>query len=189
MPIKFACHQCSKSIKCDESLSGKTAKCPDCGAKIRIPVSAFSKDGSLRDLVAGAWKSEEHPASPLPPSAPILPGTSSPTTEHESPETIPASIPSLESILAPSNRRELQGWLIIGLLVMLLIFAIRDSFVGPTGKWEYMVHSASDKDFTDTANLWGGLGWEIVSARRALDSQNEGRYELILRKPVGNFKK
>jgi len=37
MSLKFACPGCQKTMKVDERLAGKVAKCPACGVKLKIP--------------------------------------------------------------------------------------------------------------------------------------------------------
>lgn len=37
MSIKFLCPHCGKSIKCQESLAGKSAQCPGCGERLTVP--------------------------------------------------------------------------------------------------------------------------------------------------------
>lgn len=39
MPLKFACPHCKKSLTVDEKLAGKNAKCPQCGAAVKIPTA------------------------------------------------------------------------------------------------------------------------------------------------------
>ncbi len=63
MPIKVACSQCKKVLSAPDTMAGKRAKCPGCGAGIAIPGSATTSGGSIP-------KASSPPASPTPSSAP-----------------------------------------------------------------------------------------------------------------------
>ena len=44
MPISVKCTDCGKSLKAPDSLAGKKAKCPDCGAIVPIPKAALDAE-------------------------------------------------------------------------------------------------------------------------------------------------
>ena len=44
MPISVKCSDCGKSLKAPDSLAGKKAKCPDCGAIVPIPKAALDAE-------------------------------------------------------------------------------------------------------------------------------------------------
>ena len=44
MPISVKCSDCGKSLKAPDSLAGKKAKCPDCGAIVPIPKEAVDAE-------------------------------------------------------------------------------------------------------------------------------------------------
>lgn len=48
MTFKFACPKCQKSIKATSELAGKVAKCPGCGAKLKIPTPKPAHAGAAR---------------------------------------------------------------------------------------------------------------------------------------------
>jgi hypothetical protein len=51
-------------------------------------------------------------------------------------------------------------------------------------RWEYRIESPSDYSFTREMNDLGEQGWELVFARRALDSSTDDySYEVILKRP------
>ncbi|MEN1681887.1 MAG: hypothetical protein AAGJ46_20085 [Planctomycetota bacterium] len=56
MTFKFACPKCQKSIKATSELAGKTAKCPDCGVKIKIPTPQPATAGAARHKAAAPPK-------------------------------------------------------------------------------------------------------------------------------------
>ncbi len=49
-------------------------------------------------------------------------------------------------------------------------------------KWDYRIEGFRDEELREKLNWLGDGGWEVVSARRAMDD-GKGIYELILRKP------
>ena len=54
-------------------------------------------------------------------------------------------------------------------------------------KWEYIIESPRDEDFSRTINALGRDGWEVVFARRAtseLGGKSTASYEMILKRPV-----
>ena len=52
-------------------------------------------------------------------------------------------------------------------------------------RWEYTLESPSDYSFTGDMNRLGAEQWELVFARRALDSTTDSyNYEVILKRPV-----
>lgn len=111
---------------------------------------------------------------------------------HVSPATAtsgrPRSHPSAIATVPRTITRG-QGNVIGGLLLMQLILALSlatRSFDGnfDVPKWEYMIVAPSDTSFESDMRLWGTLGWEVVSARRATSSSvGDPMYELILKRP------
>lgn len=52
-------------------------------------------------------------------------------------------------------------------------------------RWEYAIRTPSDATFSEEMTTLGKAGWEIVSARRALDTLTDSAaYEVILRRPA-----
>lgn len=73
------------------------------------------------------------------------------------------------------------------LSVLLSIVAVVQVFpiVAPdraAPKWDYRIEGFKDAELVEKLNWLGDGGWEVVSARRAMDD-GKGVYELILRKP------
>lgn len=51
--------------------------------------------------------------------------------------------------------------------------------------WEYVTLTPADDELLDKLDAAGALGWEIVSARRAVnDRGKEAKYEMILKRRV-----
>lgn len=50
-------------------------------------------------------------------------------------------------------------------------------------QWEYKIEGYPDGQLVDELNKAGRAGWEVVSARRAVDN-GSGVYEMILRRQV-----
>lgn len=50
--------------------------------------------------------------------------------------------------------------------------------------WEYRIESVPDPQLIQMLDKWGSGGWDLVFARRALDDNSKGIYELILKRPV-----
>ncbi|HEY4259440.1 MAG TPA: hypothetical protein VGM98_04745 [Schlesneria sp.] len=79
---------------------------------------------------------------------------------------------------------EFQGWLVITLLIIVAAAGFIPKPQGTT-KWEYRIESPSDFETTSSFNSYGQDGWEIVSARRAIDSiTNKANYEIIMKRPI-----
>ena len=55
-------------------------------------------------------------------------------------------------------------------------------FLKPVPQWEYNIVAPSDTMFVSEMDRYGKEGWELVSARRAVDD-GEGAYECILKRP------
>lgn len=57
----------------------------------------------------------------------------------------------------------------------------------PITKWEYRIGSEPDTTLEAAISKLGAEGWELVFARRAVDSFDasaKGRYEMIFRRPL-----
>ena len=72
--------------------------------------------------------------------------------------------------------------LLLAVLTGLLAF---QTFGTPREGWSYAIMAPKDFEFVEVLNKAGALGWEVVSARRAVDG--EGRlttssYEMILKR-------
>lgn len=51
-------------------------------------------------------------------------------------------------------------------------------------KWEYTFVAVGDRTFEDDMAEIGGNGWEVASARRAIDYGDQSCYEMILKRPA-----
>jgi hypothetical protein len=56
-------------------------------------------------------------------------------------------------------------------------------FLKPVPKWEYTIIAPSDSAFESVMNEHGSNGWELISTRRASDSDSKMSYECILKRP------
>ena len=65
----------------------------------------------------------------------------------------------------------------------ILNLAIADGIRETDAKWEYKIVTPFDSVFEQEMNIWGNLGWELVTARRAGDEYLV-RYECIMKKRV-----
>ena len=85
-----------------------------------------------------------------------------------------------------------QGaWVLVFLLALIGLVGysifLPDPQPEPAGvtNWEYCIESPSDFLLTATLNSLGADGWEMVSARRAVDSEtNIASYEMIFKRPT-----
>ncbi|MDA7681348.1 DUF4177 domain-containing protein [Verrucomicrobiales bacterium] len=74
--------------------------------------------------------------------------------------------------------------MLLVLATFLLIFftlGLWFSLFKQNAKWEYRIVSPSDADFISILNDYGNDGWQLVSARRAINS-NTASYECILKR-------
>lgn len=78
MPIEFRCTQCNRLLRTPDGTSGRDAKCPECGAIVKIPVPA--------------------PEAPPPPSAPFVP----PALAETNPNFAPAR-QDIDAAAAPTD--------------------------------------------------------------------------------------
>lgn len=75
------------------------------------------------------------------------------------------------------------AWIAAICLVMIAALLFANQFVPQ--KWEYMIVSPEDAEFTKAMDRLGADGWELVSARRATSgSGGDASYEMILKRPV-----
>lgn len=75
---------------------------------------------------------------------------------------------------------------VILLLAIGLIEAAPIVMPARTGpRWQYNVADIEDGQFLSEMEDWGDAGWELVFARRAVDSKGGGKpaYEVILKRP------
>jgi hypothetical protein len=49
---------------------------------------------------------------------------------------------------------------------------------------EYRIESVPDLLLLKSLDNWGSAGWELVFARRALDDDRNGLYEVIMKRPL-----
>ena len=54
--------------------------------------------------------------------------------------------------------------------------------------YEYAMESCSDSSLDFTLNMRGQAGWQVASARRAVGSDGNGRYEFTFYRPVTDQK-
>ena len=82
---------------------------------------------------------------------------------------------------ATATQIRITNLLLAAVFVVLVAIALRGAF--SSVKWEYLVESPSDAEFSKQMNALGERGWELVSARRAVDSQdNHASYEVIMKR-------
>jgi hypothetical protein len=91
-----------------------------------------------------------------------------------------------QNILANLNA---QGLLIPVLLagilgVQLLSIMVTAMSQPGTVEWEYMIEGVPDRFFTEEMDDFGADGWELVTARRARNSDGVYSYECIFKRPV-----
>lgn len=72
-----------------------------------------------------------------------------------------------------------KPWIVAALCIVTLVGI---AFFLPIG-WEYHVMSIPDEEFSGVTNELGRDGWEVTTARRALDSDTkDAMYELIMKR-------
>ena len=95
-----------------------------------------------------------------------------------SPQNILKNLPELQvsGLLVPA--------LLAGILGVQLLTGLATLFSKPAPvQWEYRVEAVPDITFTETMDLYGSDGWELVTARRAQDSvTDEFSYECIFKR-------
>jgi hypothetical protein len=71
--------------------------------------------------------------------------------------------------------------LLLGVIATLLVL---QTFDRPPETWSYTVLAPKDEELLTDLNQAGALGWEVVSARRAVtgDGSSTASYELILKR-------
>jgi hypothetical protein len=103
-------------------------------------------------------------------------------------------VATVSSSTAPASATgfRFQGLLIPLLLAGVLLTQVADLFFNTLFRkppepltFEYQIESIPDLDFTETMNRYGAEGWELVFARRALDSiTDDASYECIFKRVV-----
>jgi|GEM_PF-1120496 hypothetical protein len=73
-----------------------------------------------------------------------------------------------------------------GSLVGIFLILLLNFFAGQKPRsveWEYTIEAVPDSTFTETMNIYGKSGWELVTARRAVDSiTDRASYECIFKR-------
>lgn len=71
---------------------------------------------------------------------------------------------------------------LVGIFIILLINLLAGQKPQAV-EWEYTIEAVPDSTFTETMNLYGKSGWELVTARRAVDSiTDRASYECIFKR-------
>lgn len=93
-----------------------------------------------------------------------------------------------------AHRASSQINVVIALLLLLAIItglqavkAYQQPRLPPVTKWEYKIGSEPDATLEATIKKLGAEGWEMVFARRVVDSLGanaKGQYEMIFRRPL-----
>ncbi|MGG6241578.1 type IV pilin-like G/H family protein [Nodosilinea sp. AN01ver1] len=76
---------------------------------------------------------------------------------------------------------------LLGGILLTLIGSQLRSTPTQTPFWEYTIEGVSDESFTETMLEMGAKGWDLASARRAVNgegSYSEGLYEVIFKRPI-----
>jgi hypothetical protein len=82
---------------------------------------------------------------------------------------------------------KVQFGVLVGLLAVLVLIELAPIVVPDrtSPKWDYQVEGIEDDKFRSEMNAFGAAGWELVFARRAVDTSKDGKagYEVIFKRP------
>ncbi len=160
MTIKVTCSKCAKTFEVSDKFGGKTGPCPNCKAQIRVP--DLSKNFVVHNPKNWFDKQDELMAK----SAAVR-KTSTSTSGN------PSQMPTI---------------LLLTVIALLLLGTLGVQVVSVFQRrnaWEYMITSPSDIDFQRSLDNHGKNGWELVTARRASNSNSltiKFSYECIFKR-------
>ena len=205
MSITFEC-ECGRRLKAGDDKAGRAFRCPACGATVKVPQPEFvaavlPEEESASDnshhldeedapvdetshLIPSIADDVDATVGALPPR--VLP-TPPPLGESVKPSV--ASQPSgagSDTKRATGGVTAMQGYIIIAILLIGLgspiIGALRPTALRVTPKWEYKIESIGDYSFDRVMDELGNEGWELVTARRAINDSTAS-YEMIFKRP------
>ena len=81
-----------------------------------------------------------------------------------------------------TNTTAFLGIALLSLLLAANVFQLRQLSSAVDLGWEYDVVTIGDSEWDSVADKVGSQGWEIVSARRASDSNDNFAYECIVKR-------
>lgn len=77
-----------------------------------------------------------------------------------------------------------QGGVLIALAICVVAF-LALMFFHRSARWEYRVTAVPDSELVTFLSKAGGDGWELITARRAVDENTPPQYEMIFKRPIG----
>lgn len=75
-------------------------------------------------------------------------------------------------------------WILVVLLGWIALLETIHAFNFPPATWSYSVVAPKDEELIQDLNEAGSVGWEAVSARRAIGENGQAaRYEILMKRP------
>jgi hypothetical protein len=163
--IDFRCANCDSQLQAPDSAAGKKAKCNECHQVVMVPAPP-------------APPPKPTPPPPVPKPAPA---NAAPPPSPVKAATPPAAAPKRESKEAESPAESFfidpRQWVAMFIAILIAYGAL----MGP--RYEYNIVSPPDDGLRSKLDELGAGGWEIVSARRALNGEyTPASYELIVKR-------
>lgn len=187
----IVCPRCTYRRSAPDALVGKRISCPGCrnpievhagdtpGEETQQPARTTSSGSASSAPATGGRSSTEQRARAASPGGRTFAAVAEPDSTAALLEEILA-VRSLLLVLCSIVGLACAGLIGIGVTgILLLAGASKEE----SPQWEYTVTSPPDAVFTKELNDLGKQGWQLVFARRAIDSlTNEASYEVILQR-------
>ena len=94
--------------------------------------------------------------------------------------------PTLMEIQPDLAKRQLLATIavagLLGIMLACQLFGMNQTQEART-KWEYSIEAPADYSLDSVLRTQGELGWELVTARRAVGSYKSAKYEMIFKRP------
>lgn len=170
-------------------------QCPHCSQKYRVPQEQIG--GQVQCQQQQCRQSFIAFEIGAPPPQPAIPPEFDDSIPVEKPRSQATSKPDQTTISRDTELRleakrlakdqpgitRLQGWIAIALLAGILCVPLLTPRLAPE-RWEYKIISPDDLEFERVMADMGKERWELLEARRAMDSNKRMGYEMIFKRAL-----